>query len=97
MGVETHDGLHLFRVQVFSGDLKPDELKVELYADPGQQGAAALEVMTACKTCADSSGAQIFSAQVSATRPAGDYTPRIIGYHANASVPLEAEQILWQR
>lgn len=97
VGVETHDGRHLFHVQVFPGDLKPDELKVELYADPVQQGAGSLEVMTACKTCADSSGAQIFSAQVSATRPAGDYTPRIVAYHANASVPLEAEQILWQR
>jgi starch phosphorylase len=38
-----------------------------------------------------------YSAQVSATRSASDYTARITPYHANASLPLESEQILWQR
>jgi len=39
----------------------------------------------------------IYSAQVSAARPASDYTARITPNHANASLPLEAEQVLWQR
>ncbi|MGC2657716.1 MAG: alpha-glucan family phosphorylase [Bryobacteraceae bacterium] len=96
MSIKTHDGRHFFQVQVFPGDVNPNELKVELYAEPVQQGASALEAMTPCKVCADSSGAHIFSAHVSATRPVSDYTPRIIAHHANASV-LEADQILWQR
>jgi hypothetical protein len=33
---------------------------------------------------------------VSATRPSSDYTPRIVPYHLNAVVPLEAGQIVWQ-
>jgi starch phosphorylase len=44
----------------------------------------------------DFPGVLAYSAQVSATRPASDYTARIIPHHPNASVPLEAEQILWQ-
>ncbi len=95
--VETHDGQHFFRVEVFSGGLKPEELRVELYADPLQGGASALELMSVSKSHTDSTNAQTYSVRVPATRPASDYTPRIIPHHAHASVPLEAQQILWQR
>ena len=95
VGTETHDGLHFFRVQVFLGGLNPDELRVELYANPVQGGDSAVEVMIMGEPV-DSQGGRIYAAQVSATRPASDYTPRIIPYHANASVPLEVDQILWQ-
>ncbi len=36
-------------------------------------------------------------AGVSASRPATDYTPRLISRHDGVTVPLEAAQILWQR
>ncbi len=94
---ETHDGHHFFRVQVFVGDLHPDELQVELYAEPLSGRESALQAMTAGEPAAGVPGAQIYSAQVAATRPASDYTPRVIPHHPNASVPLEAAQILWQR
>jgi starch phosphorylase len=97
LSMETHEGRHAFRVEVFPGDLKPDRFKVELYAEPLTEGGSELEVMTACKSCPASAGAFIYSAEVSATRPAGDYTPRIVPCHAGASVPLEASPILWQR
>jgi starch phosphorylase len=42
-------------------------------------------------------GVMTYSAQVPATRSASNYTARIIPRHSNASVPLEARQILWQR
>jgi starch phosphorylase len=97
LSMETHDGRHAFRVEVFPGDLKPDRFKVELYAEPSKEGGSELEAMTACKSCPASAGAFIYSAEVSATRPAGDYTPRIVPCHAGASVPLAALPILWQR
>jgi starch phosphorylase len=53
--------------------------------------------MTAPEPSPDSPGVLTYSAHVSATRPASDYTARIIPHHPNASVPLEAEQIIWQR
>jgi glycogen phosphorylase len=34
---------------------------------------------------------------VPASRPATDYTPRLVPYHPDARVPLEANEILWQR
>jgi starch phosphorylase len=95
--IETHDGQHFFQVKVFPGNLNPDQLQVELYADSVQGGRPVLEVMIAPKPSADAPGVLTYSAHVSATRPASDYTARIIPHHPNASVPLEARQILWQR
>jgi starch phosphorylase len=97
VNVETRDGQHFFRVEVFPGGLKPDALRVELYADPVQGNASALVAMTASKSGVDSSEAQTYCAQVSASRPTSDYTPRIVPYHPSATIPLEATQILWQR
>ena len=39
----------------------------------------------------------LYSVRVSATRPAVDYTPRLIPHNDEAIVPLEAFEILWQR
>ena len=94
---ETHDSQHFFHVEVLPGSLKPDQLQVELYADSAQGGQPVIEVMTATKSSADSPGTMTYSAQTSATRPASDYTARIIPHHPNSSVPLEDVQILWQR
>jgi starch phosphorylase len=96
VGIETRDGRHYFQVQVSPGKLNPGQLKVELYADSIQGGEPVLEVMIAPEPRVDSQGVLAYSAQVSATRLASDYTARITPHYPNASVPLEAEQILWQ-
>ena len=97
VGITTHDGQHFFQVDVLPGNLNPDQLTVELYADSIQGGQPVREVMNAPKSSPDSPGVLTYSAHVSATHPASDYTARIIPHHPNASVPLEAEQIVWQR
>jgi starch phosphorylase len=53
--------------------------------------------MTALEPSSNAPGMLTYSAHVSATRPASDYTARIVSHHRNASVPLEAGQIVWQR
>jgi starch phosphorylase len=70
-------------------------LKVELYANPLGKDAAVIETMTVCDKRTDAT--LTYSGQVSATRAASDYTPRIVPNHPGVSVPLEAGQILWQR
>lgn len=94
--VETRDGQHFFQVQVSLGTLNPDQIKVELYANSAHGGKPAVESIIAPESSADSPGVFTYSAQVSATRASSDYTARITPHHTNASVPLEAGQILWQ-
>jgi starch phosphorylase len=95
VSVETHDNLHVFRVQVLPGDLPLDDLRVELYAEPLREGESAVQAMTG--KGADAKGIVTYAAQVAASRAASDYTPRVVPYHPSVSVPLEASQILWQR
>jgi glycogen phosphorylase len=97
VSVETHDNLHVFRVQVLPGDLRLDDFRVELYAEPLREGESAVHAMTAIEKGPDAKGIVTYSAQVAASRAASDYTPRIVPYHPSISVPLEASQVLWQR
>jgi starch phosphorylase len=39
----------------------------------------------------------VYSATVSAVRPAADYTVRVVPMRAGLAVPLECNHILWQR
>jgi starch phosphorylase len=94
--INTHDGQHFFQADVAPGSLNPEHLRVELYADPAQGGSACVEVMNPSGPSPDTPGAFTYSAQVSATRLASDYTARIVPCNLNAFVPLEASQIIWQ-
>jgi starch phosphorylase len=94
---EAHDDKYFFRVEISPGGLTRDQIQVELYADSFHGEQPAIESMNAAEPSADSPAAFVYSAQVSATRPASDFTARIIPHHRSASVPLEAVQIVWQR
>jgi starch phosphorylase len=96
MQVETRNGQHFFRVQVLPGILPIGDLKVELYASPLGKGDSVVETMKACDQCKAANGAVTYSAEVADVRGSSDYTPRVTPYHAAASLPLEAGQILWQ-
>jgi starch phosphorylase len=92
---ETHDGWHHFQAQVFPGSLKPDEFRVQFYADPVQPGeASAVDAVT---DGVETMGALNYRADVAAGRPANDYTARVTPLNGCAAVPLEAQSILWQR
>jgi starch phosphorylase len=97
VNVETKDGQHRFQIEVIPGGLHADEFSVELYAGPTRESGVKPEVLAACKSSAEASGAIVYSVCCPATRPASDYTARLLPSHAGAFVPLEAGQILWQR
>jgi starch phosphorylase len=94
--IQTHDDRHFFEVKIYPGGADPTGLSVQLYAN-SFAGAAVIEEMIPHNSLPDSDGAHIYAASVDASRPASDYTPRIIARHPDALVPLEANQILWQR
>jgi starch phosphorylase len=89
--VETRDGQHHIKVQVNLGEINPDAVCVELYADvldsgPFRQTMARIESGRRC----------LYTAEVPATRPASDFTPRVIPKFPGVAVPLEMNLILWQ-
>jgi starch phosphorylase len=95
--VESRNGEHVFEVQVYLDDVNADAVRVELYADPTGGDQPILEAMQRGHELLGSQGGYAYSATVPATRPASDYTPRVVPFKSGAFVPLEADQILWQR
>ena len=93
--VQQTDGQSLFQVQVFLGDVNSDAISVELYANGEKDAGPVIEKMSRGERLAGEDTGFTYSALVSATRPAADYTPRIVPQHDAALVPLEAPFILW--
>jgi len=96
MKVATEGQKHVFEVQVYFSGLDPNSVRVELYADGMNGGEPVRQEMKAVRELVGANGT-LYSAQVPTTRPATDYTARIIPQHDGVAVPLEAAQILWQR
>lgn len=86
-----------FTVQVYVGTLDPDQLRVELYADPMRAGEPPLRItMGRGESLPGPLRGYLFQAECPAERPSHHFTPRILPFHTEATVPIEAPLILWQ-
>ena len=95
--IVTANDLHVFEVHVYLNDLDPAAVQVELYANGINNGAPECLKMTQDRQLASAKNRYAYRAEVPASRPATDYTPRLIPQHKNLNVPLEESHILWQR
>jgi len=95
--VKTLGNEHFFEVHVCLSDLKPESVRVELYADEVPGCPSVLEEMQRGRQLVDTSSGYIYSATVSSDRPAMHFTARVIPFHDGVAVPLEESRILWQR
>jgi len=95
--VETSGGQHVFEVQVFLNDLSPQAARVELYADRFRDKAPVRREMKLTAGQPGPHGSHIYSATVSADRPSGDYTARMVPRREGVAIPLEDARIIWQR
>ena len=91
--VETKAAQHIFEVEIILNDLDPNAVRVELYAD-GINGAAPARIEM---KCADQSRRCVYHAMIPTTRPATDYTARVMPRFNGVAIPLEDASILWQR
>jgi len=97
LNVDTKGEQHIITVEVSIKDINPDTIRVEVYADAQKGGSSVHLEMTRLRQLPGEAGGYIFSATVSSSRPASDYTARIVPHCDGLTVPLEAGWILWQR
>jgi starch phosphorylase len=97
VGIERADENWVFQLQVYLGDLSPEDVRVELYAEVEAGLGAVCHAMTVRADIPGAVNGYIYHAEVSAQRPAGHYTPRIVPGHVAAAVPMEAGFILWRQ
>jgi starch phosphorylase len=94
--VVSDKGMHVFEVEVYLGGLNPNSVRVDLYANGVNEGEPEQREMIPDRQLTETN-VFIYCTQVTATRPASDYTARVIPLHAGVAIPLEASRILWQR
>jgi starch phosphorylase len=95
--VTEEGGAYQFLAHVYLGELAPDVVRVELYAEPRDGGTPSREPMLRKQALTGAANAYAYRARVPAERPASDYTPRILPHHPQANLPLEFTSILWLR
>jgi starch phosphorylase len=95
--IETHGEQRVFEAQVCLNALGPQTVRVELYADGINGGDPVREEMKCVRPLPSASGCRLYQATVPTTRPANDYTPRVIPQNSEGAVPLESAKILWRR
>jgi starch phosphorylase len=95
--VEKRGEQHFFEAEVNLNELDPLAVQVELYADKTKDAACLRHEMQLMRQLDGVPGGCVYGAAVSASRPATDYTVRVIPAFAGVSIPLEATHILWQR
>jgi glycogen phosphorylase len=94
--VSSEGGGRRFEVSVYLDDVDADAVRVELYADAVQGTPAMRERMHRGAPLVGAHGF-LYVATVQASRPASDFTPRIVPFHADVAVPLELPAIIWAR
>jgi starch phosphorylase len=95
--VATNGEQHLFEVQVYLTDFDPNAARVELFADGVNGGGPVRQEMERVRHLPGVAGGYTYRAGVPSTRPATDFTARVIPHFDGVAVPLEAARILWQR
>jgi starch phosphorylase len=95
--VQSNAVQHIFEAEVFLNGLDPNAVRVELYAEGTNVSSPVREEMTRVRPLASADSGHAYVAQVPATRPATDYTARVIPHCDGVAIPLEDTRILWQR
>jgi starch phosphorylase len=95
--VKSEGGQLIFEAQLYLGELDPGSVRVELYADAVSEGQPFRQAMDRGEQLTGSANGYLYSTRTPDSRNANDFTVRVAPYHADALVPLEAGEILWQR
>jgi starch phosphorylase len=92
---EEKDGWR-FEIHVFLPDIEPEDVAVELYANPVPNEPSVFRLERGEHLTGSING-YIYSALIQSSRCPDQFTPRIVPHHADALVPQEAMMVTWQR
>lgn len=91
-----HERLFQIEVHVYLGDLLPQDVRVELYADACDTDAASVHIMNPASSIPGAINGYVYETSVATDRPPSHFTPRIVPGHAQALQPIEISLIQWR-
>jgi starch phosphorylase len=86
-----------FSIPVFGGDISPDSIRVELFADERQGSPAQVAILHKEQAVPGTQNGHIYAGEIEASRAAEDYTVRVVPFNPSAYTPMELPLIAWQR
>ena len=86
-----------FSVPVWLGAIRPDDVRVEVYANPEHPQPPVVHPMTPVEAIPGEANASIYRVRFESARSASQFTPRVVPRHPDARVPMEVPLIAWQR
>jgi starch phosphorylase len=84
-------------VPVYLGEIPPEAVRVELYANPEGQEEPFVQQMAGAEPVPTAANAHVYRASVETTRPGWHFTPRVVPFHSEARIPIEMPLIAWPR
>jgi starch phosphorylase len=95
--ITSTEEYHCYWVPVCLGELTPQQIRVELFAEALNDSEPVCLLMKQERKLCGTSNGFVYSVEIPNDRPPDHYTVRLIPYHLGVSVPLEPHHILWQR
>jgi starch phosphorylase len=93
----TRDAAGCLRIEVAVtlGDIDPEGIRVEIYADSMEGSATVCERLRRGEPIPGTTSGFFYSTELHTGRPPEHLTPRVVAFHADAIVPLELPLIHW--
>ena len=85
----------LAAVPVYLGEISPESVQVQLYADPVEGESPVCEMMQRGNEMPGAVNGYLYTARMNMLRAYTDFTPRCIAYHPDACIPIENHLIHW--
>jgi glycogen phosphorylase len=86
-----------FSVPVYLADILPEDVEVQLYADKHEAEAPFVGELSRGEPIIGAANGHLYTGTAPGTRPAEEYTVRIIPCHPGVRVPAELPLIIWQK
>lgn len=93
--IEITPESYQFQIPVYLNNIDPDAVSVQVYADPLTGSEPEIHECVKDKKLSETTNSYYYDVIIPAKRPISHYTPRIIPFHKDVSIPLETNQILW--
>jgi len=97
MEAVLEDGEWRISLPVYLGEVQPNAVAAELYAEPQVGEEASVKKLDRGESIAGAKHGFVYTTRLPSTRPIEDYTARIVPFHPKAFLPLELPLIHWQR
>ncbi|HUW51064.1 MAG TPA: alpha-glucan family phosphorylase [Sulfuricella sp.] len=93
--VQQRPGGWFFALHVYLGEIPPEFVQVQMYADPLEDDAVTVQVMECQAGIPGATHGYIYQCFIATERSAADFTPRAVAWHQEARIPAEVNLIHW--